>query len=275
MTEALSGKIQLNLNFVVTTSHRPTQAQAEEAKQLASTFGVPFAERSDMSVKNLTEKFGVDGLLVVSSGRTSYISGEQAFFFHPGLAGLRIKELKNGKTDQMTKAMGLKAGDSVLDCTMGAGTDAIVASYVCGPKGRVTGLESSPLISVLVRNGLLSYPAEEDMAQAMRRIEVINTDYRKYLAGLPPDSYDIIYFDPMFRAPRRQSPAMNAVRMLANPAPVEIETVEAALHAAAKRVVMKERRGSAEFERLGFKHVLGGHYAPVAYGIIVRQGVPG
>jgi hypothetical protein len=58
--------------------------------------------------------------------------------------------------------------------------------------------------------------------------------------------------------------------MLANHDPVDCETVELALNAAVKRVVMKERRGSAEFDRLGFKHIIGGRHAPVAYGVIER-----
>ncbi len=273
MAEAFSGKIKSNSNFIVTTSHRTTYVQTETAKQLASMFNVSFAERADMSVKDLTEKFGADGLIVVSAKRTSYISGGQEFFFHPGLARLRIKELKNGKADQMIKAMSLKPGDSVLDCTTGPGADAIVASYISGPNGSVTGLESSPIISALVGAGLLSYSEDEDIALAMRRIKVINTDYKIYLADLDPRSYDIIYFDPMFRAPRHKSPAMNSARLLANPAPVEVKTVELAMRAAAKRVVMKERRGSAEFTRLGFKCIFGGNYAPVAYGVRERQGV--
>jgi len=271
--ETFPRKFESSLNFIVTTSHRTTCVQTETAKQLALMFNVSFAERADMSVKDLSEKYGVDGLMVVSARRTSYVSGGQEFFFHPGLARLRIKELKNGKADQMIKAMSLKQGDSVLDCTMGPGADAIVASYISGSNGRVTGLEYSPVISVLVGAGLLTYPEDEDIALAMRRIKVINTDYRRYLAGLDPCSYDIIYFDPMFRAPRHKSPAMNSARLLANPAPVEVETVELALRAAAKRVVMKERRGSAEFERLGFKCIVGGNYAPVAYGVRERQGV--
>jgi 16S rRNA G966 N2-methylase RsmD len=273
LAEAFSGKIKSNSNFIVTTSHRPTQAQTKEAKQLALMFKVPFAERSDMSARDLMEINGADGLMVVSARRTSYIFGGQEFFFHPGLARLRIKELKNGKADQMIKAMSLVPGDAVLDCTMGPGADAIVASYISGPGGVVTGLESSPIISALVRTGLLAYPEDGDMATAMRRIKVINTDYRKYLAGLDQRSYDIIYFDPMFRAPRHKSPAMNSARLLANPAPLDAETVELALRAAAKRVVMKERRGSAEFARLGFKCIVGGNYAPVAYGVREQQGV--
>lgn len=209
----------------------------------------------------------------MSRQKISCIYEGQEFFFHPGMARLRIMELKNGKTDQMIKAMSLQSGESVLDCTMGLGNDAIVASFVSGTNGRVTGLESSWLISALVRYGLSAYPeTEEDVALAMRRVKVINTDYKKYLASLSPCSYDVIYFDPMFRNPVHHSPAINAMRFLANPEPVDCQAVDLASRVAAKKVIMKERRGSTEFERLGFRTVLGGKYAPVVYGVINLQG---
>ncbi|NLJ76176.1 MAG: hypothetical protein GX325_02820 [Peptococcaceae bacterium] len=45
-----------------------------------------------------------------------------------------------------------------------------------------------------------------------------------------------------------------------------------AYHAAAtKRVEIKERRGSAEFARLGFKNIMGGRYSTVVYGIKERE----
>lgn len=275
MTALSNDPVRLQPKFAVTTSHRPAQGQVELAKQLAGQFKVPFVDRSDLSLEALFRKLCVDGMVVVSSKKVSYISGSQEFFFHPGLAILRIMELKNGKTDQMIKAMSLQSGDSVLDCTLGLGADAIVASFVAGAEGRVTGLESSPLIAALVRYGLSTYcEAEEDIVRAMRRVEVINADHKEYLADLPPRSFDVVYFDPMFRTPRLRSPAMNAIRMLANPEPVDRETISLALRTAVKKVVLKERRGSAEFERLGFKKICGGRYSPVVYGVIDLQGAP-
>lgn len=275
MAGPLQKKAESGLKFAVTTSLRPAPGLVESAKQLAAHFNVPFAERRDLSVKKLAGLNNADGLLVVSANRLSFIMGENEFFFHPGLAGLRIKEINNGKTDQMISAMSLKEGYTVLDCTMGLGTDAIVASYVTGAAGRITALESSPVICELVKRGLQSY-ADEDIQiiQAMRRVKVINTKYKEFLASLKPGSYDIIYFDPMFRSPRHRSPGINAARMLADHDPVDSETVDMALKAAARRVVLKERRDSAEFERLGFKRIVGGKYSPVAYGVKERQGMP-
>lgn len=172
----------------------------------------------------------------------------------------------------MIKSMSLRPGDYVLDCTLGPGSDAIVASFVTGAEGRITGLEDSCVIAALVEHGLKTYPEpEEELARAMRRIRIININHKEYLAGLAPRSYDIVYLDPMFRLPRRHSPAMDSIRTLANPHPLDREAVDLALKAAARRVVMKERRGSAEFQRLGFHRIEGGRYAPVVYGIIERK----
>ncbi|OPZ75594.1 MAG: putative methyltransferase [Firmicutes bacterium ADurb.Bin456] len=259
-------------SFAVTTSHRPTRASLDLGRQFAGYLQVPFVERNDLSLKDLALKQKVKGLVVAGARRVSYFAGGQEFFFHPGLAGLRIKELQNGKTDQMIKCMLLCPGAHVLDCTLGLAADSIVASYVAGKKGRVTGLEDSRVIAALVKHGLATYPApEEDLAGAMRRIVVININHKEYLSGLAPQSFDIVYFDPMFRLPRRHSPAMDTLRLLANPHPLDRETIDLALRASAQRIVMKERRGSPEFKRLGFDRIDGGKYAPVVYGIMERK----
>jgi len=265
--------LKLNSRFAVTTSRRPLSKQMDSARRIAGELKFPFIHRNELSLEDFLKKYFIDGIVVVSRQRISCIYKGQEFFFHPGMARLRIMELINGKTDPMIKAMSLQSGESVLDCTMGLGNDVIVASFVSGVKGKVTGLESSILISTLVRYGLSSFPeTKKDLALAMRRVEVINTDYNEYLANLPPRSYDVIYFDPMFRNPVNHSPAINAVRFLANPEPVDRHAVELASRAAVKKVIMKERRGSTEFERLGFRTVMGGKYAPVVYGVIDLQG---
>ena len=263
-------------SFAVTTSHRPGPGQVEAAIQLALELGVPFAKRQDRSLEVLTLKLGVEGVVVVAANKISCVVGEKEFFFHPGLARLRIMEQKNGKTDQMIKAMSIGKGQSVLDCTLGLGTDAIVTSFVAGAGGRVTGLESSPVIASLVRRGLATYPEpEEDIALAMRRITVVNASHKEYLASLPPCSFDVIYFDPMFRRAIHKSSAMRALRPLARGGSPGLETVNLALRVARRRVVIKERSGSEEFKRLGCLEVSGGKHAPVAYGILEKGMVSG
>ncbi|MDD4237111.1 MAG: class I SAM-dependent methyltransferase [Desulfotomaculaceae bacterium] len=272
MTGCHTGITNNQQYFAVTTSHRPTPVQVSHAVKLAAELSVPFIPRNDLSIESMISNIGIAGIMVISSQRISFFTGKSEFFFHPGLAKLRINELKNGKTDQMVQAMSLQAGDTLLDCTLGLGSDSIVASYVSGSRGRVTGLESSILIAAIVGQGLKTYQlADADISQAMQRVEVVHFYHKDYLAGLPPRSYDVVYFDPMFRSPRKKSPYMDAMRAIANPNPIDRETIAMALKACTKRVVMKERRWSKEFERLGFKEIRGGKHAPVVYGVIDRQ----
>lgn len=263
-----------SIKFAVTTALSQTKDMVLKARQIACTLGVAYVERNGRSLKLITESLGMAGLIVVSAQRVSFVSGAGEFYFHPGLAGLRINELKYGKTDQMIVAMSIGPGSTVLDCTLGLGSDAVVASFIVGENGRVVGLEGSPVIAYLVKTGLSAYPEpSEDIAAAMRRIEVVRAEHHDYLQALPPGSFDVVYFDPMFRIPRRRSPAMNAMRALACPEPLKRETINLAIKVAAKRVVIKERRGSEEFIRLGVEKIFGGRYAPVVYGLINGQGL--
>lgn len=269
----MNDSMECNTNFAVTTSHRSSADQMEKALQIAIELGVPFIARNDLSLEQMQKKLKIESILVVSKLNIFCVSHCTRFFFHPGLARLRIKDIKDGKTDQMIEAMSLEEGNSVLDCTMGLGTDAIVSSFVAGGRGKVTALEGSKVISFIVGNGLLNYhELEGDIERAMRRIQVIHAYCGEYLCSLPLKSFDVIYFDPMFRAPRKCSPSINAIRPLAITNPLDPEIIGLAEKRAAKRVVIKERRGSPEFKRLGFEKIIGGRYAPVVYGIIDLTG---
>jgi 16S rRNA G966 N2-methylase RsmD len=211
--------------------------------------------------------------VLVTEEKISYVGPGCEFFFHPGLAGLRIDRLSQGGVDRMVEAMSLEPGDRVLDCTLGLGTDAIVAAYSAGGTGEVVGLESSLLLACLVEEGLGNYKkAEPRLQEAMSRVKVVHTGHYEYMQGLSANSFDVVYFDPMFRQPLKQSPAINALRLLADPAPLEQKVMELAVNIARKRVVLKERRGSSEYSRLGFATIYGGRYAPVQYGVIDCRG---
>lgn len=191
------------------------------------------------------------------------------FFFHPNLAQLRLKNLRLGQGDHLVEAMALAPGMRVLDATLGLATDATVASFAVGAEGKVTGLESSPLIAAVVSHGLkhfkaVNYPLQE----AMRGIEVIHTDYLAYLKQTPDKTFDAVYFDPMFRHPFMASSHLNPLRSLADHRPVSGEAVREACRVAKRRVVLKESSHSEEFQRLGFTKIVGGRYSKIHYGII-------
>ncbi|MCL6609947.1 MAG: class I SAM-dependent methyltransferase [Peptococcaceae bacterium] len=240
---------------------------------MAGRLNVPYLPRNGRSVEDMIRAEGLHGLVAVGKKRISCVYPGGEFFFHPGMAKLRIKEILSGKNDQMIKALDLSPGDSLLDCTLGLGSDAIVASFV-SKSGEITGLESSPVIWLIVREGLSTYGdgTDDDLVRAMRRIRVICADYNQYLKLLPDRSVDVIYFDPMFRVPGKKSCAMEAMRPLADPSPLSPEALGEAIRVARRRVVVKEAKDSREFSRLGIDHISGGKYSPVAYGIIEKRG---
>ena len=133
----------------------------------------------------------------------------------------------------------------------------------------MTALEKSPLIYEIVRHGLAHFSAGNyDLHAAMRRVEVRRADYEDFLRTLPDDSYDVVYFDPMFRHPLKDSVQLAPLRLLSESAPVSLSAVAEACRVARRRVVLKENSRSLEFARLGFSHIAGGKYSPVHYGVL-------
>lgn len=256
----------------VTTSFQPTSKQVEQAKALATKWKVLYVERQRDSLEDLYKRVRDDEAVVITKTewRYQHISGH-TFAFHPNMSTLRIKHMKQGQIDSMVACAELKPGDHVLDCTLGMGADAIVSSFVVGREGKVVALESQPVIAELVKYGLKTYETKRnELQEAMRRIEVIQADYRVYLKQLSDDSMDIVFFDPMFRETVQASKAMQALKPIANPEPLDVKSLQEALRVARRAVLLKERPQSGEFERLGFSIAKkSSHYA---WGIIRKEG---
>lgn len=250
--------------MVVTTSRHPTAHEEAWAQQLAAELGLPYRPRTG-SLKDL----GAAAALVVTRERLVVQTDAGEIYFHPGMARPRVRQLERGGPDVMVEAMGLRPGDAVLDCTLGLGSDAIVASYVVGEEGRVVGLEAVPVLAAVVRWGLAHYdPEHQGLRAAMRRIRVVQADHEEYLASLSPASFDVVYFDPMFREPVQESSHMRPWRLLASYKPLNPHTVALARRVARRRVVVKERSGSPLFAELGLPRVVGGRKSRIAYGIL-------
>ncbi|MFZ5644187.1 MAG: class I SAM-dependent methyltransferase [Bacillota bacterium] len=259
--------------IAVTTAHKTNYEIIQKAERIGKNLGLPFLPREDYSIDQLISRHNLGGLLVFKKDSIVYKYPGGEFFFHPGMAKLRINEILNGKTDQMIKALDLRPGDSVLDCTLGLGSDAIVISYVNGG-GEVIGLEYSPVISLIVKEGLAHYREDvsEELIQAMKRITVICSDYNSYLKNNPDNSVDIVYFDPMFRTAGNKIYAIDAIRPIANSSPLSADSLKEAQRVARRRVVVKESKNSSEFWRLGIEKISGGKHSPVSYGIIEKGG---
>jgi 16S rRNA G966 N2-methylase RsmD len=257
------------MKTIVTTGDRSTPENIMVARDLAHILAAPYIPRDSMSLDKIRRKYDTDQIIVVAKKRIQLVMSNGVYFFHIGMAKLRIKSLRDGKYDHMAMAMGLSPGDWILDCTLGLGTDAIVASYLAGNTGGVVGIETSALAAEILRRGLqAAEETDKEISMAMHRIEVISGDYLAYLQKMPAKSFDIVYFDPMFRQPVKESSGIAPLRLLANHAPVSLEAIAEAKRVARKRVVFKEATNSSEFSRLGFHHFGGGKYSSVTYGYI-------
>ena len=256
-------------SFIVTTTRNFDAATENFAADLANKLGGKFFRREDFSFDALKKLHNVENILLVKKNSLSIVTSAGEFFFHPNTAHLRIKNLRCGDGDRLIDALKISAGAKVLDCTLGLGSDAIVESFVVGAEGKVVAVEVNPLIAEVVRHGLKNFSDETpQILDAMRRIEVVNADCKNFLATCAENSFDVVYFDPMFRHAVKKSSGINPIRPLADGRPLTEEIVREARRVAKFRVVMKEHSGSSEFERLGFKIVGGGRYSSVAFGVI-------
>ena len=256
-------------NFIVTTVRNPNSEIERLAEEISSKLNAKFVVRKDFSFDALKNAHGVENILLVKKNSLSVINSAGEFFFHPNTAHLRIKNLREGDGDRLVDALNISAGSKILDCTLGLGSDAIVASFIAGSAGKIVALEKNQLVAEIVRHGLKNFSDDSPhILDAMRRIEVINVAAENFLPSCAENSFDVVYFDPMFRRPVKKSSGINSLRPLAEKSPLTPEIVREACRVAKFRVVMKEHAGSFEFERLGFKIADGGRYSSVTFGII-------
>lgn len=209
-------------------------------------------------------------------------NGAKQLSFHPSMAIIRLLSLLRGGSDRYLEATQLKAGDSIIDATLGLGTDALIAAWAVGEQGNVLGIEQSPVLAAFVQDGLDHFTElipnaknkeKQDvwaaLAGASRQIKVCWGEHREYLKNLPSRSVDAVYFDPMFRNTCKKSDSILPLHTWSDHNPLDHQAVLEACRVARNRVVLKERKNSSEFGRLGFEILLGGQYSPVDYGVIL------
>ena len=255
------------MKFIVTTARK--SGSEDLAIEISARLGAKFVRREDKSFAELRKIHGAENILLVKKNSLSVVTSESELFFHPNTAHLRIKNLRGGEGDRLIDALGISAGSKVLDCTLGLGADAIVASFVAGESGKIVGLEINPLIAAVVSHGMKNFTDDRPyILEAMRRVEVLNVDCGEYLKTCADNSFDAVYFDPMFCRPIKKSSGINPLRPLADNSSLTPEIIQEACRVAKSRVVMKNNSGSSEFTRLGFKVADGGKYSSVAFGVI-------
>lgn len=258
------------MKVAVTTSQEDL-ALINKAQEIAQKLAVPYIPRRRRRLDKIRAENELQYLLIIEKQQI-LLKGETVLFWHPNMAVPRLNTLRQGKHDPMVEAMVLKPGYQVLDCTLGLASDTLVSAYVVGQKGHIIGLEASKYIAFITKWGLENYQGQNThIKELLDRITVINEGYEDYLIKQPDNSFDVVYFDPMFRKPLKRSSSLNSLRPLANYNPLTQESVEEALRVARCRVVMKDSSNGSEFVRLSPHLVLGGRYSSVAYGIWEKE----
>lgn len=227
-----------------------------------------FVPRNRKSLDYLSAQYKSAGIVVWHNDGPALHWEQEKFFFHPSMAKIRLNAYRRHKvTDPLVNACDLTEGDVFLDCTLGMGADSIVAAYFTSMK--VVGLEASFPIAMMIKWGMKTYHSGISwLDEPIKNIDVVHADHKVYLKNLPDNSCDIVYFDPMFRVPLLDSKPLAPLRLLADHAPLDSESIAEARRVARKRVVMKELYRGGEMQRLGFVDFIGSHYNPIRYGYI-------
>lgn len=221
-------------------------------------------------------------VLTITRSGVVLTKGTERLMFHPSMALIRLINLLRGGTDRFLEATMLIPGDSLIDATLGMGTDALIGAWAVGETGNVLALEQSPVLAAMIHDGLRHFKelipflknneklnAWKALAHASQRINIGWGDHVERLKELPSKSIDVVYFDPMFRQTCKESNSIQPLHLWSDHSPLNRTAIEEACRIARKRVVLKERKNSPEFLRLGFEILWGGRYSPVDYGVIL------
>jgi len=151
------------------------------------------------------------------------------------------KNFGGGRQQEIARAAGLKRGyrPNILDGTAGLGKDAFVlANLEC----KITLCERHPVIHAMLADGLRRLNLHNELTgQKTLSIPLYQQNSRDHLKS-NPESYDIIYLDPMY--PHRTKSAlvkkeMRVLRSLVGDDADFDNVLDTALHAAKNRVIVK------------------------------------
>jgi 16S rRNA (guanine1516-N2)-methyltransferase len=255
----------------VTTTLKPGPALIARAAGFARELGAPLAARRNEGMAVLYERYpAADRALIVQEGRLMLSERQGAtLFYHPNMAYLRLGNLLRGGRDLLVEAVDVGPGDSVLDATLGHASEAILCAHVVGPEGEVHGVEASPELGILLREGLKTVrTAHAAMNAAMRTIEVIHIgDHLDYLRACPSDRYDVVCFDPFFDEILHNSESFEPLRTFGDHGPLLPEALREAQRVARRRVVVKAVKWADTLDRLGAPQKVESKYGKISYGV--------
>lgn len=230
--------------LAVTTTSRFHAGRIAQARALALALHAPYVPRRDETLAEVAQLANVLRLLIVEHAglRLFDLPSGTSYAHHANLLPIRAASLNRNEPDLFVQAAQISPGDALLDCTLGFGTEATLASLLTGPAGSVTALESAPALAEVTKAGMQN-PARSlsrPLADAMRRVQVISADANVYLRQTPSHSFDIVCFDPFFGERLVGSEqSVSPLALFGDTRALEFDTLRAARRLARKRVVLK------------------------------------
>lgn len=217
-----------------------------EARELAARFGLRAEPRAGRTLSAVLAGAAGAPVLMLAAHRADLYERGRAFRAGAGMAFLRVVRARKGEVDPIVAHAGLRAGDTVLDATLGLGGDALVAAHATGT--RVVGLEADGTIAAFTQASLRRLGTQA--RDAGRNVEVIRADHRAWLRNQPDRSFDVVLLDPMFRRSADAGPLFDLLRFHAEHAPLDAQTLREAQRVARRGVLLKDAARGEELQRL-------------------------
>ncbi|MDK2885835.1 MAG: hypothetical protein PWP54_393 [Thermosipho sp. (in: thermotogales)] len=237
------------MRYVVTTSYRPTKEMVELAKKLAREYNVSYVNRRHLSEKLKNKK--IDFYYVVDKNLMLSIKwGNNEFFFHQGIAKIRMENIKHGEKDYLIESVKPTEETVVYDATCGLASEALLLAHF---SKKVIATEGSIHIYRVVKWGLERYNSNEDwINKAKKKIELIFANYKEYIRQVEDNFFDRVYCDPMFENPIYQSNSLNPLRNFAVYENLNIGDIEQMLRITKERVVIKTNIKDSLYKNIKF-----------------------
>ncbi|PNR94178.1 O-methyltransferase [Petrotoga sp. 9PWA.NaAc.5.4] len=251
---------------VFTTSHKPTEKQIKTAMKLSNKYDGIYISR-----KNLSNTVDNDEFFFVIDKNLKIICQwkDGRLFFHPSVSKIRLNNYLKTGVDYLVNSIKPHKDEIILDLTFGLGSDALLLGYFCK---KVLGLEASLPIYIVVKESILKYPYKEEwLKESAKKIEILNQDYKNFLAYQEDNSYDTVYCDPMFENPQLKSSSMNPLRKFASYDTISENDLENMLRVARKRVVIKAHLNDSIWNKFHFNIKMGSDKSKVIFGVIEKQ----
>lgn len=226
-------------NIAVIIKHEQSR---EASVLLAEKLGLPVYDTEQASQHLTEDSFGLfydRGILKVNQFNKD-VAGAVWVDFSKGKSAYRQKHQGKGKLP-LSRACGIKHNHrpSIIDATAGLGQDAFV---LAGLGCDLFCIEQQPFLAALLADGLLRAKSAEPWIQEITgRMQLVQGASEDILANRKAD---VIYLDPMYphqqnRKQAKVKKGMQLFRMFPGTASNEGSLLEAALSAAADRVVVK------------------------------------